>query len=197
MTSSKSSSLSKSQDSKSSIRNKSEKYIDPKNYLYAGLILVGGILIVLYIFEWYNVKREEKLMNSYLVTSNTVEETNLESLSQSIQEAPSSYFIYLSYTNSEEVYNLEKTLKRVIDKYKLNDIFYYVNLSNLKENDKDYLNYVKQTLNLPTLEKIPAIVYINEGNISESNILTGKGKNILQASELENLLEKNEFDIVK
>ena len=52
---------------------KSDRYVSPKNYFYAFLILIGGILLALYVFEWYQVKKEEKLMTSYLISSNTIE----------------------------------------------------------------------------------------------------------------------------
>ena len=174
--------------------NSNEKYIEPKNYVYALLILVGGILLALYIFEWVNVKKEEKIMNSYLITSKTVEATDLESISQSIVEAPASYFIFLSYTDSLSNYNLEKTLKRVIDKYQINDIFYYVDVTDLKNENKDYIKVIKKSLDLPDLENVPAIIYVDEGHILEKNILDGDNDNLVTATELENLLEKYEYE---
>ena len=179
---------------KSSNTKASEKYIEPKNYVYALLILVGGILLALYIFEWVNVKKEEKIMHSYLITSKTVEATDLESISQSIVEAPASYFIFLSYTDSLSNYNLEKTLKRVIDKYQINDIFYYVDVTDLKNENKDYIKVIKKSLDLPDLENVPAIIYVDEGHILEKNILDGDNDNLVTATELENLLEKYEYE---
>lgn len=177
---------------------KSDRYVNPKNYLYALLILVGGILLVLYIFEWYQVKKEEKLMNSYLITSKTINSKidDLSSLEQIRQETPSSYFIFLSYTGDEEVYNLEKNLKRVIDKYKLNDMFYYVDVTNLMEQET-YLDNIENSLDIQELVRTPAIVYVHEGKILESNILDGVGNTSLKVEDLENLLEIYEFETVK
>lgn len=181
------------------VTKKSKNYINPKNYLYAVLILVGGILLALYIFEWYNVKKEEKLMTSYLISSNTIESsiTDLDSLSQIIQEAPSSYFIYLSYTGEENIYNLEKNLKRVIDKYKINDIFYYVDLTQIKEKNLDYLEIINKELNIKNIEKIPSIIYVKDGVVKNSDILTSDNNSMLKASDLEGLLKNNEFEVVK
>ena len=96
---------SKVSQSKPKSRNINNKKIPSKNYLYALLILIGGIIIVLYIFEWINVKNEEKLMNSYLLTSNTINSKieDFDSLKQILKETSSSYFIYLSYTGEEEI----------------------------------------------------------------------------------------------
>lgn len=182
-----------------SSNDKNQKYISPKNYIYALLILIGGILIALYFFEWYQVKQEEKLMSSYLITSNTIESNikDLESLSQITQEAPSSYFIYIGYTGSEEVYNLEKELKRVIDKFKLNDEFYYLDVTELKNNNDKYLEEINNNLGIDTLERVPAIIYVKEGKILENDILDGVKDTLLKASDLEQLLDIYEFEIVK
>ncbi|MBQ7030789.1 MAG: hypothetical protein IJN13_00260 [Bacilli bacterium] len=178
--------------------NKNDKYISPKNYIYAFLILVGGIVLTLYIFEWYQVKQEEKLMTSYLISSNTIESniTDIESLEQITQEAPSSYFIYIGYTGDEDVYNLEKELKRVIDKYKLNDEFYYLDITDLKNKNQDYLKEINSKLDV-NLENIPAIIYVNEGKILDSNVLDGVNDTKLKVSDFEQLLDIYEFEIIK
>lgn len=178
--------------------NKNDKYISPKNYIYAFLILVGGIVLTLYIFEWYQVKQEEKLMTSYLISSNTIESniTDIESLEQITQEAPSSYFIYIGYTGDEDVYNLEKELKRVIDKYKLNDEFYYLDITNLKNKNQEYIKEINSKLDVD-LENVPAIIYVNEGKILDSNVLDGVNDTKLKVSDFEQLLDIYEFEIIK
>lgn len=178
---------------------KNERYINPKNYLYAILILAGGILLALYLFEWYQVKREEKLMTSYLISSNTIKSSvnDMDSLNQIRQEAPSSYFIYIGYTGNEDVYNFEKDLKRVIDKYNLNDIFYYVDLTKLKEKNNNYLDEIKNKLEIKEIEKIPAIIYVKDGKITDSNILDGVNETILKIEDFEQLLDLYEFETIK
>jgi len=187
----------KSSQKKKIIKN--DKYVSPKNYLYAILILIGGIILTLYIFEWYQVKKEEKLMTSYLISSKTIESSieDLDSLNQIRQEAPSSYFIYISYTGNEEVYNLEKDFKRVIDKYKLNDMFYYVDLTELKNNNEIYLEEIKSNLGIKKLKKIPTLIYVHEGKILESNVLDGVNDTLLKVEDLENLLSIYEFETVE
>ena len=179
-------------------KNVKKKKIEPINYFYALLIIVGCVLLVLYIFKWRDVKQEEKLMNSYLITSNTIQNSvkDLDSLNLIRQEAPSSYFIYLSYHGDEKIYELEEKLKPIIDKYNLNDIFYYVDLTKLME-EENYLDKVNETLEVKNIEKIPAIIYVNEGKIAKNDILDGTSNNILSANELENLLGLYEFDTVK
>ena len=177
-------------------RTKKEEAIKYNNYLYAILILIGGILLVLYVFKWYQVKKDEKLMSSYLVSTKTINSRvdNLDYLKQIMQESPSSYFIYLSYTGNESVYNFEKKLKRVIDKYKLNDLFYYIDVTKIME-DANYLDDIRNSLNIEKLDNIPAIIYVHNGKIS--NILDGENNTFLKIEDLEQLLNDYEFEIVK
>lgn len=175
------------------------KKISSKNYIYAFLVLLGGILIVLYIFEWINVKKEEKLMNSYLITSNTINSKieDFDSLKQVLNETSSSYFIYLSYTGNEDVYNFEKELKRIIDNYDLNDNFYYMDLTKIKESNENYLEQIKNELKINDLNKIPAIIYIRDGKMENATVLDGVNETILKIADLENLLDIYDYELVK
>lgn len=98
-------------------------------YFIIGFLLI--IFLIWYIISWKNVKKEEKLMNSYLITSNTlsVEIKDLSETIQVLKESPSEYFVYISYTNDEKVYSFEKKLKKLIDNYNLKDEFYFVNVT--------------------------------------------------------------------
>lgn len=176
--------------------NKAVK-IRPQNYFYAFLILAGSIALAVYIFSWYRVKEEEKLMTSYLISSKTIESTitDLNSVKQIMQETPSSYFIYLGYTNDEDVYQLETNLKRVIDKYKLNDIFYYLDVTELRK-DKNYLKELSDVLKVKNLDKVPAIIYVNNGEVKESDVLDGIGNTMLKVADFEQLLDIYEFEVL-
>lgn len=174
-----------------------EKKINPQNYFYAVLILVGGILLTLLIFKWYNTKKEEKLMISYLVSTNTIESSisDLNSLDLIKQESPSSYFIYLGFTKDEDVYNLERELKELIDDYKLNDIFYYVDLTEYREKDEEYLDIIKEKLDIEDLKQVPAIIFIENGQVEE--ILDGVKNTSLKIDDVKKLLDVYGFEAVK
>lgn len=174
------------------------KNVSLKNYSYAILVFFGIILVVLYIFEWVNVKKEERLMNSYLLTSNTIDSKieDLASLKQIMQEVPSSYFIYFGYTNDEDVYDLEVSLKKVIDKYELSDNFYYFDVTKMKEDNENYITEINNSLEID-MERTPAIIYVVDGEIKCSNILDGVSDTMLKVADLENLLDIYEYEAVK
>lgn len=181
------------------LKKDSKMVVSPQNYLYALIVFVGIILLALYFFKWYQVKKEERLMNSYLITTSTIASSvnDLTSLSQVIKEAPDSYFIYFGYTKDEEVYNLEKDLKKIIDKYKLNDIFYYVNVTELKNKDNNYIEEIKSILNIDNLKNIPAVIYVHNGEIKDENILDGVKDTKFKATDLQSLLDIYEFEAIK
>ena len=98
-----------------STRNKN-KSLSMKNYLVACLLILGIVLVVLYFYKWHQVKEEEKYLNSYLVNTGTVnlEMSDIKEINTVLSETPSYYFVYISYTKEEDVYNLEKELKPLI-----------------------------------------------------------------------------------
>ena len=181
---------------KNNLKRKSSQEISFKNYFYAFIVLVGGIFFVLFSFKWFQAKNQERLNTSYLITSNTLVNNiaNLEEFKHISQELPSSYFIYLGYTGDENVYNLEKEIKPLIDRYNLNDILYYIDVTDLKNKDKDYINTIKNDLNINNLEKVPAIIYVVDGEILESNVLDGVKNTNLKAEDLEQLLLIYDFE---
>ena len=143
------------------------RFIPLKNYYIAAFVFIAIILVTLYIFKWYEVKESEKYRESYLVSTETVNlEINEENeLKQVFLEAPEEYFVYIGYRNDKDVYNIEKELKPIIEDYDLKDIFYYVDATDLKEND-NYLDMLNESLNLNNkrIDKIPMIIYFGEDN---------------------------------
>lgn len=188
--------VAKSKPKRASLKSKK---VPTKNYLYALFILVGGILLVWYIFEWINVKNEEKLMTSYLISSNTINSSiqDFDSLNQILKETSTSYFIYLGYTGDEDVYNFEKELKRIIDSYDLNDNFYYMDITEIKKDNENYLEEIKSKLNLKELDRVPAIIYVNDGKVENANILDGINNTMIKIADVETLLDVYEYELVK
>lgn len=168
-----------------------KRSIPLKNYIYSALILIGIILLIMYIFSWYQVKKEEKILNSYLINSKTIEFKidNLSDLEQSLSEAPLSYFVLVSYTGDENTYNIEKKLKRIIDKYKLNDIFYYVDATKSKDNG-EYIDNLSKIFNTKDIKFVPVLIYVEEGKTKE--VL-----NDITVDSVKNILEKYDFKALK
>lgn len=159
-------------------------------YFIIGFLLI--IFLIWYIISWKNVKKEEKLMNSYLITSNTlsVEIKDLSETIQVLKESPSEYFVYISYTNDEKIFNFEKKLKKLIDNYNLKDEFYFVNVTNIKDNENFY-SEINNTFNTKLINNIPCILHFKNNELKK--VIYNKDLNKTYTN-FENLLKENVFD---
>lgn len=159
-------------------------------YFIIGFLLI--IFLIWYIISWKNVKKEEKLMNSYLITSNTlsVEIKDLSETIQVLKESPSEYFVYISYTNDEKIFNFEKKLKKLIDNYNLKGEFYFVNVTNIKDNENFY-SEINNTFNTKLINNIPCILHFKNNELKK--VIYNKDLNKTYTN-FENLLKENEFD---
>lgn len=175
-------------------KNDELKKVPLKNYLIALLVLIGGILLIVYIFEWYQVKETEKYMESYLLKSNTITNSidDINLYNQVIQEAPNDYFIVIGYSSDEQEYLFEKKLKEIIDDYELNDIVYYIDVTKLKE-EENYLEIINNNLNV-SIKNVPAIIFVKNRSINNDNIITKDENGNINLNDFEKILEIYEYE---
>lgn len=163
-------------------KNKSYSH---KNYLIGLGIIIGIVLIGLYINKWQQVKEEEKYINSYLISTKTIslEMNDISEINSVLSETPNYYFVYISYTKDKDVYNLEKKLKPLIDDYKLHNNFYFINVTDIKDNNKNYKTDIAKELNVSydTISNVPVILYFNNGTLINK---------VNNAQDFENLLKE-------
>jgi hypothetical protein len=171
---------------------KNERYIPLKNYLIAFGIVIAIILITWWACAWYNVHKDKKLSASYLISQKVISQEidELSEIDDILSEPYSTYFIYVSYTGSEEIYNMEKEIKDIIVDYKLSDKLYYLNVTSIK-NDKDVIEKINDALHLEgkDIEKIPTILYIKDGVVID--VITRQDNRIMEKGDFEKLLEVN------
>ena len=171
---------------------KNERFIPMKNYLIAALLVVVIVLLTWYGFAWYKVAKEKKVSVSYLIEEKVIskEITDLGEAIDVFSETPSSYFLYISYTGNEEIYNMEKKLESLINEYNINDSMYYLNVTNIKD-DNNFLEQINTSLALEDvkLTKVPTIVYFYEGKAVD--IITREDNNIMNNGDFQKLLDKN------
>lgn len=169
---------------------KNEKFIPVKNYILAAIIVVVIIGLTWYGFAWYNVLKENKVSKSYLVKEKYIsnEIADLNEIGDIFTEAPDSYFVYISYTGDEQVYNMEKSIKDLIKEYNLSEQIYYLNVTSIKEED-NYLDKINETLNLTDRKvvKVPSILYFYEGKLVE--MTDTKSDGLMTKSDFQKLIE--------
>ena len=177
-------------------KTKKGSSIPLKNYLVAGGIVIGCGLLCLYAYRWFRVFNERKMSTSYLIETKTIskEITSLDLVEEMFSEVPNNYFIYVSYTGNETIYNMEKQLKTIIDTYKLNDTFYYINVTKLKDKT-NYIDRLNDALHLndTKITKVPTIIYVEDGVVGKDNIVTRKDNQIMEAADFQQLLDIKDF----
>lgn len=176
---------------------KNDRYIPVKNYIIAGLIVVGSILLVLYGFSWYRAYQKHLYSKSYLVKNSiiTKEIKSKTEFDNVLKESGNEYFVLISYTGSKDTYNLEKDLKKLITKYNIEDYFYYYNVTDLKK-DKNYLDEINNSLKDfdVTVKKVPTIIYVNNNTVSKSGIINRDDDKIMDAGDFQKLLDLNQIE---
>lgn len=169
---------------------KNEKFIPVKNYILAAIIVVVIIGLTWYGFAWYNVLKENKVSTSYLVKEKYIsnEIADLNEIGDIFTEAPDSYFVYISYTGDEQVYNMEKSIKDLIKEYNLSEQIYYLNVTSIKD-EENYLDKINETLNLTDRKvvKVPSILYFYEGKLVE--MTDTKSDGLMTKSDFQKLIE--------
>lgn len=169
------------------MKKKSKNVVTINNYLVVGVVMVLTVVFVLMGFKIYKNYRYNLYSEPYLLKSKTLilEVTSIEEIQSAFKETPTNYFILISKTGNEEVYNLEKKLKPIIDRYNLKDIFYYIDATNMIKQE-NYLTNLNQALGLDNqIKDIPTILYFNNGKIVSDGIIE---KNEM-IGELERLID--------
>ena len=153
-------------------------------------VIAAFILAVLYFYRWHQVSEQEKYLNSYLTSTNTItyEMKDIGEIDTVLSETSSYYFVYIGYTGDEKVYNLEKELKPVIDKYNLHNYFYFINVTDIKDKNKNYMKDIADKLNISSnkISKVPIILFFKDGKLMQDGVYT--------ADELKDLIEKQNVD---
>ncbi len=171
---------------------KKNNYIPTKNYIIAIFISISAIFLTYYFFSWYHLYQENEYSESYLLRTNTIslEVNDINEIESTFTEAPNEYFVYIGYRNDENVYKLEKQLKKVIDKYNLNDNFYYIDVTTLKE-EPNYLENLNQALNLDNekITQVPTILFYQNGNLAKEGIITREDQKLMEIGDFEKLLD--------
>ena len=174
---------------------KNERFVPIRNYVIVFFVIVGVIALVWYAFCWHKVIKENRLSTSYLIKSKTVsnEIQGLDGLNDVLLEPPDSYFLYISYTGNESVYNMEKELAVLINQYKIGDAFYFLNITEIKD-DKNLVDKVNEALELDTkkVKQVPTIIYYVDGKVVD--LVVKEDNNIMDIGDFQKLLDRNKIE---
>ncbi len=161
-----------------------------KNYIIALFIVFIVVFLTFYIFKWFNFYEKKDMVSPLTGFCNEIQYNELEN---SLVETPNSYFVYVSYTNDDDAYRLEKQIKRVIVDNELQSKVYYLNVSNEK-NEDNFINNLNNKLNLKDLKikYLPAIVYYSDE--SAKNILNSKFNKLFTKEDFKKLISESKIE---
>lgn len=158
-----------------------------KKYFYIIVAIIVCVFAIWYFYSWYTVSKAKRIADSFLISSNTIslELKNIKEVSSVLKETPSKYFVFISYTNSDEEYNLERKLKRLIDNYNIADKFYYLNVSDLIESN-NLISTLNKTFNTDLISSVPCILYYEDDKL---DYVIQNNKDIFDVKEFQELLD--------
>lgn len=139
--------------------NKKEntKQVPFKNYIYLFCILLGSILLLFYIYTWYETYNENKLYTSIMNKYLTV--INYNELDNYITETPNA-ILYVSVLGDKKINRFEEQFKNNISNSNLRNNILYLNITN--EEKEEAMKKLNIDTNLPYL-----VVYTN-GKITDT-----------------------------
>ena len=128
-----------------------------KNYIYLFLILLGSILLLIYIYTWYDTYNQNKLNTSIMNEHLTV--INYNELDDYIVENKDA-IIYVSILGNEDINNFERKFKSVIIENNLKNNILYLDITNE--------NIESATKKLKIEQEFPYLVVYTNGNITDT-----------------------------
>ena len=139
--------------------NKKEntKQVPFKNYIYLFCILLGSILLLFYIYTWYETYNENKLYTSIMNKYLTV--INYNELDNYITETPNA-ILYVSVLGDKKINRFEEQFKNNISNSNLRNHILYLDITN--EEKEEAMKKLNIDTNLPYL-----LVYTN-GKITDT-----------------------------
>lgn len=169
-------------------KKKNLRKIPFKNYVLTALMFVAVIFITLYLFKWYQVKNEEKISTSYLVENNLTTSVikSFEELQDVLAENSSRLILYISYRNDKHIYSIEKNYKKYFKKYNIQEIFTLFDITDIKENNKDYDKKINDILDI-NVNGYPVVIYYEDGQISSY-------KKIKNSKDFESIIKKTNVE---
>lgn len=158
------------------------------NYIKLALILIATILITIMVCNIYRNYENNKGKESYL--AKYIPNIKCSELSNAITELNSDSFLYLTFTGSKDIYNLEKELKKEIKKYNLEESIIYVDCTGSINSDRS-VKYVNELFKVgEDTIRVPAIIYFKDNNPKD---YVDSKDGFIKGSDFTQLLDKYEI----
>ena len=166
----------------------SKREIPKKNYYILVVMLIGVAVLTLAVASIVNAVKNNNVSTGYI--NKYVSEISYNELDTYLVEPASNTFIYITYTGDEQIYKLEKNLKKLVNNYELASEFIYVDVTEnmIEDNFVNKLNEKLKIIN--KVSKLPIILYYKDGILTE---LVDSEENLFNAADFQKLLDNYEI----
>lgn len=168
--------------------SKIEKKIPKKNYIILLILFLLTFLLTYYIYRWYVVY--SNYQNNIPVIKDSLVELTEEEMEHYISDNPTTT-IYICTASDINCRNFEKSFKRFVDQKVLKEYIAYVNLSNNDENGFIDRFNSRYHYRKSALSKYPALVYFEDGQISD--ILQETATEKITISDVKQFIKRNKI----
>ena len=166
----------------------SKREIPKKNYYILIIMLIGVAVLTLAISSIVNAVKNNNVSTGYI--NRYVSEISYSELDTYLVEPASNTFIYITYTGDEQIYKLEKNLKKIVNNYELATDFVYVNVTENMIED-NFVNKLKEKLKISEkISKLPVILYYKDGILTD---LVDSEENLFNVADFQKLLDNYEI----
>ena len=141
---------------------KSNKNISSRNYFIVMVVSVLIIVVVLYARTFYLNYKNNKV-NVSVFNDQKINQINSDDFDFALSEISSEIILYVSYTGSSEIRNMESKLYKEIEKKNLTDKIIYWNVTNSK--NSEYIETLRKRFPeiKDQINSAPLFIYIKDG----------------------------------
>lgn len=165
------------------LKKEETRKIPTKNYVYLIIILLISLLLLFYIYRWYETYKESKLNTSILNNYLTV--INYNELEDYIIENKNAV-IYVSILGNEQINKFESSFKNTIIDNELKKSILYLDITN------EDINSVENKLKID--EKLPYIIVYTNGEITDTYSIKENNYNTKKIVKYLNRIGATDFD---
>lgn len=139
---------------------KNRKNIPSRNYFIVIVVSVLVMVVVLYTRSFYLNYKASKV-NESVFSNHKINQINDDDFNYALRETSSEMILYVSYTGSSEINNIENKLFREIEKKGLTDKIIYWNVTD----NKNYLETLRSRFPeiKDQINNAPLFIYIKDG----------------------------------
>ena len=155
------------------------------------LLMILVILLALLGLKTY------KSRQNFIYTTSPLEKVvntmSIDDLDSATIELASDSFVYITYTESKDVYTFEKKLHKTIIDNNLQNNFYLLDATDIKLED-NYIDMLNKKFSLKeknSIKALPALLYYKDGKLVK--VLSSTDKEMINNDSVLNLLDSYEL----